>query len=204
MSLAFSSGGVVMWPLLISSITSITCIIERFLYWNSIKWHNRNTFNKILNNFKNDPDHINEYLLRNSKSPLSFVLLEALNYQSSSSEFFHFALTCSLKSIIPRFRRFDDIFSTIITLSPLLGLLGTIIGLIKSFSLIDIGKIGVNSQGVTSGISEALVSTAAGLIVAIFTLIFANYFRSISNHQISLIQEYTAKIELINSERKYL
>lgn len=204
MSLAFSSGGVVMWPLLISSITSITCIIERFLYWNSIKWHNRNTFNKILNNFKNDPDHINEYLLRNSKSPLSFVLLEALNYQSSSSEFFHFALTCSLKSIIPHFRRFDDIFSTIITLSPLLGLLGTIIGLIKSFSLIDIGKIGVNSQGVTSGISEALVSTAAGLIVAIFTLIFANYFRSMSNHQISLIQEYTAKIELINSERKYL
>ena len=81
----------------------------------------------------------------------------------------------------------------------MLGLLGTILGLIKSFALLDLGKGDINSVGVTGGISEALVSTAAGLIVAIFTLMFANYFKSQSNNHISLIKENSAKLELANS-----
>ena len=89
--------------------------------------------------------------------------------------------------------------SASVTISPLLGLLGTILGLIKSFALLDLGKGDFNSVGVTGGISEALISTAAGLIVAISTLLFANYFKSQSNKHISLIQEYSAKLELVNS-----
>ena len=90
-----------------------------------------------------------------------------------------------------------DLFSTIITVSPLLGLLGTILGLIKSFSLLDLGQSNLNSQGVTGGISEALVSTAAGLIIAILTLLFANFFKALYKNQLNIIEEYSVKLELI-------
>ena len=66
------------------------------------------------------------------------------------------------------------------SLSPLLGLLGTVLGLIASFASLNLGNVGgTQTTNVTGGISEALVSTAAGLIVAIFTLLFANTFRGL-------------------------
>ena len=129
------------------------------------------------------------------------VLLNSIEYQNAKADIFHFALTSSIQSILPRLNRFNDVFSTIITISPLLGLLGTILGLIKSFSLLDLGQNNANSQGVTAGISEALISTATGLIIAIVTLLFANYFKYLYKNQLSIIQQYSAKIELILSKK---
>lgn len=195
----FNAGGFVMWPLLICSITSLSCILERFYYWANIDWHNKNTLEIIIEKFIKYPNDSIKFLKKNKNYPLSRILIRAYDYKSQDSESFHLALTYAIQSSIKEIRKFDNLFSTIITVSPLLGLLGTILGLIKSFALLDLGKGDINSIGVTGGISEALVSTAAGLIVAIFTLLFANYFKSQSNNHISLIQEYSAKIELANS-----
>ena len=195
----FTSGGFVMWPLLICSITSLSCILERFYYWANIDWHNKNTLEIIIEKFIKYPNDSIKFLKKNKNYPLSRILIRAYDYKSQDSESFHLALTYAIQSSIKEIRKFDNLFSTIITVSPLLGLLGTILGLIKSFALLDLGKGDINSIGVTGGISEALVSTAAGLIVAIFTLLFANYFKSQSNNHISLIQEYSAKIEIVNS-----
>ena len=195
----FNAGGFVMWPLLICSITSLSCILERFYYWANIDWHNKNTLEIIIEKFIKYPNDSIKFLKKNKNYPLSRILIRAYDYQSQDSESFHLALTYAIQSSIKEIRKFDNLFSTIITVSPLLGLLGTILGLIKSFALLDLGKGDINSIGVTGGISEALVSTAAGLIVAIFTLLFANYFKSQSNNHISLIQEYSAKIEIVNS-----
>ena len=140
-----------------------------------------------------------KFLKRNNNYPLAKIIIKANDYKNQDPESFHLALTYAIQSSIKDIKKFDNLFSTIITVSPLLGLLGTILGLIKSFSLLDLGKGDINSIGVTGGISEALVSTAAGLIVAIFTLLFANYFKSQSSNHISFIQEYSAKIELLNS-----
>ena len=195
----FNAGGFVMWPLLICSITSLSCILERFYYWANIDWHNKNTLEIIIEKFIKYPNDSIKFLKKNKNYPLSRILIRAYDYKSQDSESFHLALTYAIQSSIKEIRKFDNLFSTIITVSPLLGLLGTILGLIKSFALLDLGKGDINSIGVTGGISEALVSTAAGLIVAIFTLLFANYFKSQSNNHISLIQEYSAKIEIVNS-----
>ena len=201
MNFAFQAGGFVMWPLLIISITSMTCIFERALYWRSINWHNKHTIKKIIRIYNQEPNNLKEFLLNNINCPLSMVLLNSIEYQNAKADIFHFALTSSIQAILPRLNRFNDVFSTIITISPLLGLLGTILGLIKSFSLLDLGQNNVNSQGVTAGISEALISTAAGLIIAIITLLFANYFKSLYKNQLSIIQEYSAKIELVLAQK---
>ena len=195
----FNAGGFVMWPLLFCSITSLSCILERFYYWAIIDWHNKNTLEIIIEKFVKYPNDSIKFLKKNKKYPLSRILIRASDYKNQDSESFHLALTFAIQSSIKDIKKFDNLFSTIITISPLLGLLGTILGLIKSFALLDLGKGDINAAGVTGGISEALVSTAAGLIVAIFTLLFANYFKSQSNNHISLIQEYSAKIELANS-----
>ena len=195
----FSSGGFVMWPLLFCSITSLACILERFFYWSVIHWHNKNTLEIIIKNFIGQPSDSIKFLKKNKIYPLSRILIRTADYKNLDSESFHLALSYAIQSSIKDIKKFDSLFSTIITISPLLGLLGTILGLIKSFALLDLGKGDINSVGVTGGISEALISTAAGLIVAISTLLFANYFKSQSNKHISLIQEYSAKLELVNS-----
>lgn len=195
----FSSGGFVMWPLLFCSITSLACILERFFYWSVIDWHNKNTLEIIIKNFIRQPSDSIEFLKKNKIYPLSRILIRTADYKNLDSESFHLALSYAIQSSIKDIKKFDSLFSTIITISPLLGLLGTILGLIKSFAILDLGRGDINSLGVTGGISEALVSTAAGLIVAISTLLFANYFKSQSNKHISLIQEYSAKLELANS-----
>ena len=194
----FNAGGFVMWPLLVCSITSLSCIFERFYYWRIIDWHNRNTLEIIIEKFMSHPNDSIKFLKQNKIYPLARILIRVADYKNLDSESFHLALTFAIQSSIKDIKKFDNLFSTIITISPLLGLLGTILGLIKSFALLDLGKGDINSLGVTGGISEALVSTAAGLIVAISTLLFANYFKSQSNKHISLIQEYSAKLELVN------
>ena len=197
----FNAGGFVMWPLLICSITSLSCIFERFYYWRIIDWHNRNTLEIIIEKFISHPNDSIKFLKQNKIYPLARILIRVADYKNLDSESFHLALTYAIQSSIKDIKKFDNLFSTIITISPLLGLLGTILGLIKSFALLDLGKGDINSVGVTGGISEALVSTAAGLIVAIFTLMFANYFKSQSNNHISLIKENSAKLELANSTK---
>ena len=91
----------------------------------------------------------------------------------------------------------DNFFSTTISIAPLLGLLGTVFGLINSFSFLDIGNVNANTNEVTGGISEALVSTAAGLIIAIFNLIFFNYFKSIKIKKIKSMNEFCGNLSLI-------
>ena len=87
-------------------------------------------------------------------------------------------------------------------MSPLLGLLGTILGLITSFASLNIGDVGGSrTANVTAGISEALVSTASGLIVAIFVLLFANTFRGLYLRQTARIQEYGGQLELLYRRR---
>ena len=195
----FTSGGFVMWPLLMCSIASLSCILERLFYWSVIDWHNKNTLEIIFEKLIKHPDDLLKFLKKNNNYPFARILIKANDYKNQDPDSFHLALTYAIQSSIKDIKKFDNLFSTIITVSPLLGLLGTILGLIKSFALLDLGKGDINAVGVTGGISEALVSTAAGLIVAIFTLLFANYFKSQSNNHISLIQEYAARVELIKS-----
>ena len=192
-----SDGGIVMWPLIICSITSLTCIIERFLYWKKIYWHHRFSIDSTINMSNQVQEvHIN-YLKQNISFPLANVLFMTLQKEFYDDKHFDLILSTSIRRVAPEIRKFNSVFSTIISVSPLLGLLGTILGLINSFAFLSIGKAGFNAEEVTGGISEALVSTATGLIIAIFTLIFANYFKSLANKEFSFIHNYILEYKIV-------
>ena len=200
----FESGGFVMWPLLFCSLLTFYCATERIIFWRNIKWHNHNTKEKIINHYLNSPLSFTDLLADDNSYPLFSILLKALKFDKCSDESFHLAISSALQSEIPSLRKHTNIFSTVITISPLLGLLGTVLGLIDSFSLINIGQSGVNNVEVTGGISEALISTATGLVIAITSLIFSNYFRVEFQRELPLIQEFLVKFEIVRTEQRNL
>ena len=204
----FKSGGIVMWPLLLISITSLACIFERIAYWKDVIKKNDSklmiTVEKYSTISSVDFTKQNEI----SSIPLEKVLLDSLKIidrsllNDKNKIDLKLALEISIQSIQSEFGKFSNLFSTIITVSPLLGLLGTVLGLINSFSFIKLGESGVNAQEVTGGISEALISTATGLIIAIITLIFSNYFNSLWRKQNSILNQYCGRFEMLYRTNK--
>ena len=184
-----------MWPLLLFSIISVSCIIERLIFWNKI-----NNYLKVSNDLQINQLTDISYLKSLKKkdidnNPYKKLLFKIKDFDLSSQRNLSIALSISIQSLQYEFEKFNNFFATTISIAPLLGLLGTVFGLINSFSFIEIGNVGVNANEVTGGISEALVSTAAGLIIAIFTLVFSNYFKSIKTKKIKLINEFCGKFE---------
>ena len=199
----FADGGIVMYPLLGFSVVAVALIIERIVFWVRINKRQNRVIRDVLNLYR----HENivgavDKLKQNADLPMARIFLAALELEQPNPEEFRLALESEAQAELPLLKRFNNIFDTIISLSPLLGLLGTILGLITSFASLNIGDVGGSrTANVTAGISEALVSTASGLIVAIFTLLFANTFRGFYLRQTARIQEYGGQLELLYRRR---
>ena len=192
------AGGIVMVPLLGFSILAIALIVERLTFWFRVNRRQRSVVREVLSLYHDDPYAANQRLQKNVDLPIARIFLEALAVPSLPPAGFRLALESATQAELPLLRRFNTVFDIIISASPLLGLLGTILGLIRSFSSLQLGSMGSESAlGVTGGISEALISTAAGLTVAIFTLVFANVFRGFYRRQIARIQEYGGQLDLL-------
>ena len=204
----FKSGGIVMWPLLLISITSLACILERFTFWRGvIKKDDKKLiltvekYSKIYSSSDINKNYINSI-------PLEKVLFQSLQIidqcylVEKKNVDIKLALEISVQSIQSELGKFSNLFSTIITVAPLLGLLGTVLGLINSFSFIKLGESGANVQEVTGGISEALISTATGLVIAIITLVFSNYFNSLWKKQNAILNQYCGKFEMLYRTNK--
>ena len=110
---------------------------------------------------------------------------------------FEKGLEINLINMNKEFNKYGYIFNLTIGIAPLLGLLGTVLGLMDSFSFIDLGSVGTNAKEVTGGISEALVSTAYGLIIAIFTISFSSYFNSCIKDEIISLREFGIKFQIL-------
>ncbi|MEH1944096.1 MAG: MotA/TolQ/ExbB proton channel family protein [Nostoc sp.] len=199
----FAAGGVVMWPLLAFSVLGVALIVERIRFWVRINKRQSRVVRDVLNLYRLDNVvGAMDKLQKNADLPLARIFLAALELEEPNPEEFRLALESESQAEIPVLKRFQNMFETIISLAPLLGLLGTVLGLIASFASLNLGDVGGSkTTGVTSGISEALVSTASGLIVAIFILMFANTFRGLYQRQIALIQEYGGQLELLYRRR---
>lgn len=199
----FVAGGVVMFPLLAFSVAAIALIIERIRFWYRINQRQSRVVREVLNLYRLDNVvGALDKLQKNADLPIARMFLSALELEQPTPEEFRLALESEAQAEIPVLKRFNNIFETIISLAPLLGLLGTVLGLITSFASLNIGDVGGSKTGsVTAGISEALVSTASGLVVAIFTLMFANTFRGLYQRQIAFMQEYGGQLELLYRRR---
>lgn len=197
-----AAGGIVSVPLLIASILALALIVERLFFWFRVNRRQGRMVREVLQLYRQDPDLAMKKLQLNADLPMARIFLEALELEDPNPEEFRLALESAAQAEIPLLKRFNTVFETIINVAPLLGLLGTILGLMQSFGSLRLGDVGgSNTTGVTGGISEALVSTVMGLVVAIFTLLFANTFRSFYVRQIALIQEVGGQLELLYRHR---
>lgn len=197
-----AAGGIVSGPLLIASILALALIAERLFFWFRVNRRQGRMVREVLQLYRQDPDLAMKKLQLNADLPVARIFLEALELDDPNPEEFRLALESAAQAEFPLLKRFNMVFETIINVAPLLGLLGTILGLMQSFGSLRLGDVaGSDTTGVTGGISEALVSTVMGLVVAIFTLLFANTFRSFYVRQIALIQEVGGQLELLYRHR---
>jgi biopolymer transport protein ExbB len=179
----FHKGGPIMWPILIVSIIGLTVVIERIFWWTG-RWFRRDPkrIEKVFTAIENGDTAEASRLSRGSRDPVLRMMWNGLNHQHASLQG---ALQVAAGIEIKRAGRFLVVMDTLVTLAPLLGLLGTITGLIRSFSFLGNEELAV--QAVTGGIAEALIATACGLGIAIFALIPFNFFTSrVSNLEFEL------------------
>lgn len=191
-----------MFPLLGLSILAVALILERILFWAQIVRRQDKVVREVLSLYRRSSKAALQKLEQNIDLPIARIFLAALELDQATPDDFRLALESAAQAEIPLLKRFNTVFETVIGVAPLLGLLGTILGLIASFSSLKIGDLGgTSSVNVSAGIAEALISTASGLVVAIFTLLFGNLFRGLYQRQLALIQEYGGQLELIHRRR---
>jgi biopolymer transport protein ExbB len=195
----FHKGGPVMWPILIVSIIALTVVIERCFWWGG-RWFRRDPkrIEKVFTAIENGDTAEASRLSRGSRDPVLRMMWNGLNHQHASLQG---ALQVAAGIEIKRAGRFLVVMDTLVTLAPLLGLLGTITGLIRSFSFLGNEELAV--QAVTGGIAEALIATACGLGIAIFALIPFNFFTSrVSNLEFELQTAATNLEVMLEAQQK--
>lgn len=197
-----TKGGVAMWPLLILSVLALSTIIERSIFWIRFLLKEGKILNRVLETAARNWDAAPKVAKEHSKHPIGSFFYGPLRLDNPDPEVFHLALESSADDELALMRRGDKVLEAVIALSPLLGLLGTVLGLITSLGNIQISDLGTSSTtGVTLGIGEALISTATGLIVAIISLTFYRIFQSLWSNQVRVFRKAGSELEVIYRQR---
>uniref|UniRef100_UPI0035C88E6F MotA/TolQ/ExbB proton channel family protein n=1 Tax=Okeania sp. SIO2F4 TaxID=2607790 RepID=UPI0035C88E6F len=187
-----------MWPLLVLSILSLSTIIDRLWFWTNLLIKEKQTVNRVLEAARRDWSIATEMARRTLKQPIGRFLYAPLRLQNPEPEVFKLALEATADDELASMRKGDKLLEGVIALAPMLGLLGTVLGLIGSLGSIRLGDLGTSSTaGVTVGIGEALISTAAGLVVAIFSLVFYRLFQSLLFNQMKVFRKAGNELELL-------
>ncbi|WP_375340572.1 MotA/TolQ/ExbB proton channel family protein [Okeania sp. SIO3I5] len=187
-----------MWPLLVLSILSLSTIIDRLWFWTNLLIKEKQTVARVLEAARRDWSIATEMARRTLKQPIGRFLYAPLRLQNPEPEVFKLALEAAADDELASMRKGDKLLEGVIALAPMLGLLGTVLGLIGSLGSIRLGDLGTSSTaGVTVGIGEALISTAAGLVVAIFSLVFYRLFQSLLFNQIKIFRKAGNELELL-------
>jgi biopolymer transport protein ExbB len=199
LSLLFTTAGIALFPLLGFSIFVIASAIERGKFWLKLTARQPRFAKELVALYQQQPELAVEKAQRNLDLPLSRIMLAALQLRNPSIDTFRLAMEAELRSEIPGLKRFMNWYEMIVGLAPLLGLLGTVIGLIQAFNGLNIGDVGgTKSAVVSAGIAEALVTTAAGIAVATIALVTLTIFRSAYQSQMTLVEECGGQMELIH------
>ncbi len=165
-------GGPVMWPLLGLSVATIACAIERGWFWFQFLRQEHRIVHDVLEAARVDLDKAAAIASQAQWLPIGRYLLAPLRLKQPTPETFRLALEAAGDKEFVKMRKGDKLLETVVGIAPLLGLLGTVTGLITTFNNINIGG-GGGGEGATkaaSGIGEALIATATGMIVAIIAL----------------------------------
>lgn len=171
----FIKGGPTMWPLLACSLVALTIVIERAIFWiKEAKKRDIKLMHSLLHLIEHGLYEETKVTAKNSQDYLVRIFLFSIPHHHLSLEG---ALEMAAVREIKRMRQYLPVLDTIITVSPLLGIFGTVTGILNSFNVL--GKSSVMAPDIVAkGIAEAIITTVAGLAIAIPTVIFYNYFCS--------------------------
>ena len=171
----FQKGGLIMWPLLLTSLIAVTVVIERVIFIIRERRRRRpDVIEKILSHAERGDI---ENAIKCAERTEDFVAKTLVYGLTHRKESFSNALLLSANQELKRFSQGLSTLDTIITLAPLLGLLGTVTGMIRAFGLLGNTELEAPTV-ITGGISEALIATAFGLLIAIIALIPFNYLNT--------------------------
>ncbi|MEN3013277.1 MAG: MotA/TolQ/ExbB proton channel family protein [Endomicrobiia bacterium] len=191
----FLKGGILMYPILLCSIISFTIIIERLAFFSTNKI-NPNILHKVLELIAHKEYEKAKKLLQNTAEIIKLIFLKSIEEINSPN--FTEILEDTAEQQISRIERFLPLLAAVASISTLLGFTGTVVGMIKAFE--SIAQAGYASpQVVARGIAEALITTAAGLIVAIPTIAFYHYFNYRVNRYLTQLEHYLK--ELVNLKK---
>jgi len=168
----FLKGGPVMWPILACALTTVAVVGERaFWWWREGRKRDVRGREKLLAALDNSDVEEAQRLAQGSEDPVIRMIRHSLNHEHTSIPV---ALQMAAGIELERAGRFLNVMDTLVTLAPLLGLLGTVTGLMRAF--LKVGDAELSVMAVTGGIGEALIATACGLLIAIVSLVPLNYF----------------------------
>ena len=196
------AGGFLMWPILACSIISMAIIAERFWSLRETKIAPTNLVANVWQWHKSDQLDAKRIQALRTNSPLGMILAAGLLNRKHSREIMKESIEEVGRLVAHGLERFLNTLGTISSITPLLGLLGTVIGMIKVFTVITSQGIGDPSI-LSEGISEALLTTAAGLSVAIPSLMFYRYFRGkVDDLVVTMEQEALKMVEVMHGIRE--
>ena len=196
------AGGWLMLPIIASSIVALAIIIERFWTLQKERVAPKYLAAKIWQWRKEGDLDENRILQIKKSSPLGRILASGLLNENYDREIMKESIEETGRHVSYELQRFLNTLGTIAAISPLLGLLGTVIGMIQVFSVIT--SVGVGDPGeLAGGISKALITTAAGLSVAIPSLIFVRFFRRrVDGLVVGMEEEAIKLVEVMHGQRK--
>lgn len=188
------NGGPIMYPLLVCSVVVLTVVMERLMFWNRID-RNRNSqlVDEVLEHSRVGDWEAVRGKTQHSRDYIVKILINGILHREFSMIK---AMESAAAEEIRRMRRFMTILDTMITVAPLLGIFGTVLGIIQSFDVL--GTTGIeHPEAVTAGIAQALITTATGLGIAIFTVFPYNYFNSRVEGAALSIEKYATSLEIV-------
>lgn len=187
-ALLIERGGYVMIPLLVLSVASLALIIERSVFWSMLhRPSRRQTLSRLHDALRRGDRGAVSALIEHDRSPYAQLARQLVKHGASDAVAIE-----AVQIHRPALDRFMVALSTIITAAPLLGILGTVIGIIQSFKLLGLQSTLNDPSDVAAGIAAALLTTALGLIVALITLFPYMLFRGHMDRAIGRMESLIA------------
>lgn len=195
----FQKGGPVMYPLLACSLAALTVIIERMIFWaRERKWRDQKLVDEILEHAERDDYNEAARMGSRSNDSVARILVCGMAHRNFS---LNSALKMAAAVEIKRMKQFMNVLDTMVTVSPLLGIFGTVTGIIRAFEAMGVSGT-QNPVAVSGGIAEALITTATGLLIAILSVAFFNYFNSKIESAVHEIETYSTSLEIVYEKNK--
>tara|TARA_R110002167_G_scaffold51080_2_gene148123 strand:+ start:926 stop:1567 length:642 start_codon:yes stop_codon:yes gene_type:complete len=195
-------GGIIMFPLLLCSVLALAIIIERFWTLRVSRLAPKSLVQGLWTSIRKKELNARKIKELKEAAPLGRVLAAGLINAKHGRDIMKESIQEEASHVVHEMERFLTALGTIAVITPLLGLLGTVIGMIKVFAQLQLEGAG-NAAALAGGISEALITTAAGMTIAIPALIFHRYFlRRVDEIVVDMEQESLRLVEVLHGDRE--